>query len=710
MSGHDQPRMNHDLRRRAEELDQRCAPLSTEDIDNLPLAEIRWRFRELRLHQIELEMQNIQLRQTQETLESLQARYFDLYDMAPVGYCSLSEKGLILEANLKASDLLGMARGELVGKRFSRFIHPESNHIYYLLGKQLSAASGPHACELRLLQWDGTDFRAHLSATLAKDDNDQPVTLVTLIAMTRQKQPETVLQRQHALMARSETIARLGSWEWNAATDTVTWSDEMFRLLQLEPTDQPLSFANHSQLYHPADAERMKSAFDKAVINGTPYELEVNVLRKDGETRVCLARGQAETAENGEIRLFGSLQDITEYKQAEARQKQLQPQGIPKQKIESVGTLTGGITYDFNKILGAILDYAHIAIEAIPAECVAYEYIKKIMKAGRRGTDLANQILAFDRQAKNDPIPLLPGHIIKQAVELLHPSLPPTITISQSIAASNRLIFADPVHIHQVLMILCTNALHAMEQTGGILEISHEDHDPSMESLQDQPGVSPGRFVLISVGDTGLGIRPENVEKIFSPYSTTWEIGRRACMGLAIVHGIVSSYGGFIRCESEIGKKTVFRVFFPACEQPVPSGTEPVDPAPPPGNERILLIDDDEILADAGRKMLERLGYEVTVQTSSTTALTLFGNNPERFDAVITDQMMPDLTGMELAGQILRIRPGIPIILCTGFSTQVHEELARSVGIKEFATKPLSIKVIATLLRKVLDGSNGCLN
>jgi len=251
-------------------------------------------------------------------------------------------------------------------------------------------------------------------------------------------------------------------------------------------------------------------------------------------------------------------------------------------------------------------------------------------------------------------------------------------------------------------MNLCTNASHAMEQTGGTLGIILEDRELSRENLQYQPEVQPGTFVMVSVSDTGTGIEPEILDKIFDPYFTTKEVGKGTGMGLAIVHGIVASYGGFVTCESKRGKGTVFKIFFPAIEEQTVPEVKPMDMTPS-GTERILFIDDEVMLADLGKAMLERLGYDVTIKTSSLEALAIFQDQPERFDAVITDQTMSDLTGMDLARQILQIRPDIPIILCTGYSTLISEEQAKAQGVKGFAMKPLSKNEIAGLLRKVLD-------
>jgi len=400
-----------------------------------------------------------------------------------------------------------------------------------------------------------------------------------------------------------------------------------------------------------------------------------------------------------------SIRDITEHKRAEEEKKSLQTQLIQAQKMEAIGTLAGGIAHDFNNILGAILGYAEMARDASPAGSMATKDLDKVLEAGHRAATLVKQILSFSRQADTERIPLQAGHIAKEAIKLLRPVLPSTIAIRQRIETNCTPILADPTQVHQILMNLCTNAFHAMEQTGGTLEITLKDCELSAEELRQQPNVAPGRFAVLSIGDTGQGIAPEIRDKIFDPYFTTKEVGKGTGMGLAIIHGIISSYGGFVTCESEPGTGTVFRVFFPAIAQKI----SPVDThvaADLPGTERILLVDDEEILASLGRTMLERLGYAVTVRTSSQEALSTFANQPDRFDAVITDQTMPGMTGVELARRMLHIRPDLPIILCTGYSTLINEEQIKAEGIRGFAMKPLTKKELSTLLRQVLDDKN----
>jgi CheY-like chemotaxis protein len=331
--------------------------------------------------------------------------------------------------------------------------------------------------------------------------------------------------------------------------------------------------------------------------------------------------------------------------------------------------------------------------------------IDQVVKASIRAKDLVKQILAFSRQAESDRIPLQPAIIIKEALKLLRASLPTTIAIQHDIDQEAGPLFADPTQLHQIIVNLCTNAFHAMEEKGGVLTISLHNRILTAENLIHEPHVLPGRFVQLSIGDSGPGIAPEIQKKIFDPYFTTKEVGKGTGMGLAIVHGIVRSYNGFIACVSTLGEGTVFQVLLPIAEDH--SGNF-VASAPPDisqlGNERILLIDDEEILAEMGKTMLERLGYFVTVRRNSLEALDTFQSQPDQFDLVITDQTMPSMTGIDMARRMLQIRPGMPIILCTGYSSLISEDKAKSYGIKGFAMKPLSKKDIAQLIREVLDG------
>jgi len=373
------------------------------------------------------------------------------------------------------------------------------------------------------------------------------------------------------------------------------------------------------------------------------------------------------------------------------------------QKMEAIGTLAGGIAHDFNNILGVIIGRAELSQLDLSKNDPAYQNIIEVVKAGSRAKDLVKQILAFSRQAKQERRLIQPGIIIKEALKMLRSSLPSTIEIRQNIAAESGVILADPTQIHQILMNLCTNAYHAMEKTGGVLTVSLAaiEFDPSGTDRETE--LAPGKYLQLMVSDTGYGIESHIMERIFDPYFTTKKPGEGTGLGLAVVHGIVNSHGGSILVESEIGKGTTFRVLLPKSED-AGKTTEIEDYIPiPPGNERILFVDDEKDLADTTRMMLERLGYQVTVRTSSVEALELFRTQPGAFDLVITDLTMPIMTGADLAKELMRIRPDIPILLCTGFSELISEEKARHMGIKEFVMKPIVMRDMAEIIRKVID-------
>jgi CheY-like chemotaxis protein/anti-sigma regulatory factor (Ser/Thr protein kinase) len=344
-----------------------------------------------------------------------------------------------------------------------------------------------------------------------------------------------------------------------------------------------------------------------------------------------------------------------------------------------------------------------MAKDASPSDSTVAHDLDKVLQAGNRAADLVRQILAFSRQADTERVPLEPSSIVNEAIKLLRSTLPSTIAIKSQINGTKP-ILADPTQVHQILINLCTNAYHAMEQTGGLIDISLKDCELSREELLIRPDMHPGSFVELTIGDSGPGIAPEVRDKIFEPYFTTKETGKGTGLGLSIVHGIVKNYGGFIACESAPGKGAVFHVLFPAIRRESVPAIQTVE-AVQYGREHILFIDDEEILVEMGRAMLERLGYEVTVRTSSLEALTTFKNQPDRFDVVITDQTMPGMTGTDLARRMLQIRSDLPIILCTGYSSLIDEDKAKACGIRGFALKPMTKKDIATLLRQVLNSN-----
>jgi PAS domain S-box-containing protein len=401
---------------------------------------------------------------------------------------------------------------------------------------------------------------------------------------------------------------------------------------------------------------------------------------------------------------FAYAMDISDRQKADEDKERLEEHIRRSQKIEAIGTLAGGIAHDFNNLLGVMLGYADIAKDDTPPGSELAEDLDRILTAGYRARDLVHQILAFSRQTQTERIALQPQPIIKEAIKLLRAALPTSIAIRDTIDPDCGTIDADPTQLHQIVMNLCTNAFHAMEATGGVLNVELAPAVDVPEELAREPENQGKNFIRLTVSDTGPGIGPDIIDKIIDPFFTTKDPGKGTGMGLAIIYGIVHDYGGTVSVESRLGQGTTVHVYIPLGHRPqVTAETQQPDIAG--GEGHILFVDDEELLVQMGRTMLQRLGYTVTVRSSSIDALETFQNQPERFDLVLTDQTMPGMTGVDLSRRMLQIRPDIPIILCTGFSNLVDEETAKTLGIKEFAMKPLTRHALADLVTKALHRS-----
>ena len=373
------------------------------------------------------------------------------------------------------------------------------------------------------------------------------------------------------------------------------------------------------------------------------------------------------------------------------------------QKMEAIGTLAGGIAHDFNNILTVIIGYAEILLDGVSGDDSMRVDLEEVLKAGFRARGLVEQILTFSRQTEQERRPLQIAPIVKETLKLLRASIPKTVEIRENIAPESGMVLADPTQILQVLMNLCTNSAHAMRERGGRLEVGLMDVDLDYETVAQYPDLSPGPYSRLTVSDTGHGMDRTVKERIFDPFFTTKGPGEGTGLGLATVYGIVKSHRGEITVYSEPGKGTTFHVFLPKVEVELIPSTEPLVPLSQ-GKERILFVDDEEAVVQIGRKMLERLGYEVITSTDGSEALEIFRSQPEQFDLVITDQTMPNITGAELAQELMRIQPDIPVILCSGFSELMDQEKAKAIGIREFVMKPIITRDIGETIRKVLEG------
>ncbi|MCP3954730.1 MAG: response regulator [Desulfobacterales bacterium] len=398
----------------------------------------------------------------------------------------------------------------------------------------------------------------------------------------------------------------------------------------------------------------------------------------------------------------GRVTGIVENTRDSTSRKKLEEQLQQAQKMEAIGTLAGGIAHDFNNILGAIMGYTEMLAWDIPDSSSLQKKIQQILKASDRAKELVQQILSFSRQHNQERKPVQIQLIIKEALKLLKASLPSTIEIRQQIKTQRSTILANPTQIHQVLMNLCTNAHHAMRETGGVLTVELYIEEVGEDRAQ-QYNLSAGRYLVLAVKDTGHGMSVTTKERIFDPYFTTKKKGEGTGLGLSVIHGIIKTHGGAIVVESGVGKGAAFIIFFPMIEDKEDRKPQSVHQPLPTGKECILFVDDEPVLVEIGGQMLRHLGYRVECVADSVEALRLFQQSPDSFDLIITDMTMPKMTGDVLAHEILKVKPTIPIIMATGFSELMTEEKAKRAGIKDFLLKPLVIRDLAGTIRRVLD-------
>ncbi len=394
---------------------------------------------------------------------------------------------------------------------------------------------------------------------------------------------------------------------------------------------------------------------------------------------------------------------VVEARDITARKK-MENQLLQSQKMEAIGTLAGGIAHDFNNILFPIVGYTEMSINMLPEDSIPRKYLNEALKGSMRARDLVQQILTFSRQHEQELQLLKVRLVINEALKLIRASLPATIEIRQNITKNCGPIMADPTRIHQILMNLCTNAFHAMEESGGVLTVSLNEVKLKPEDLTNWD-IAPGQYLCLKVSDTGCGMNQAVKERIFDPYFTSKKEGKGTGLGLAMVHGIVKGYKGNILVETELGKGTDFYIYLPMADKLLTEPAALINKTLPRGHEHILIVDDEKLIVTMEQKILENLGYQVTARTSSIEALEIFRAQPQKFDMVITDLTMPDMTGKVLSKKLLEIRSNLPIILCTGFSKSMTEENVESLGIKGFLVKPIIINDLAMLIRKILDSA-----
>ncbi len=399
------------------------------------------------------------------------------------------------------------------------------------------------------------------------------------------------------------------------------------------------------------------------------------------------------------------VRDISQRKQAEDQLRKSKAQLQQAQKMEAIGTLAGGIAHDFNNILSGIFGFSQLAKNHIATPEKAKKDIDQIIKGAKKAGDLVQQILTYSRKSTNETQPFQMSVVIKEALKLLRSSIPTTIEIKENIVSTST-VMADPAKIHQVIMNLATNAYHSMQETGGRLTVGLID--TQMTGREDINGrkIVPGNYLRLEVSDTGPGMDPEILNKIFDPYFTTKGPGKGTGMGLAVVHGIVEEHKGHIQVGNKSGQGSVFQVYFPISEKPVPSILPEKTKELAGGSEQIMMIDDEESILEVTQMFLQQYGYRVTPFSGGAQALEVFKKDPYLFDLIITDMTMPGMTGEKLSVEMLKIRSNLPIILCSGYSEKISGPMAMALGIRKFMEKPLLMNDLARVIRDLLDDNN----
>ena len=618
----------------------------------------------------------------------------------------LSPDFAILEFNPAAEKLFGRTRDEVFGKNYLELFIPEDQRpaVGQEIVKVMSGIPtrdfendvfGNHGTRLTLL-WNADRMLDASGRSLG--------VLATAINITERKEAEIELRNAHALLrSLIDSVPDLIFFKDHESI--YLGCNKAFAEFAGRDAAEIIGKTDHD-LFSPELAGLFREKDRQMLASGETKRNEEWVDYPDGRhVLLDTLKTPYHTPDGTILGLIGVSRDVTERKKTEEEKEKLEAQLRQAQKLEAIGTLAGGIAHDFNNILFAILGNADIGEIEISRGHFPREELKEIKTAGIRARDLVKQILSFARKAKQERTALSTISIIKEVLKLLRSTLPTTIEIRQDLRDPEASIIADPTEIHQLFMNLCTNAGHAMMKKGGVLEVGQRIIDIDEDFAGNTPNLQPGPHLLLTISDTGEGMTPEIMEHIFEPFFTTKGKAEGTGMGLAVVHGIVTSLHGAIRVYSEIGLGTSFTIYLPLAGKGAnrdESGPEQ-DTLSTGRQEHLLLVDDDKAIAVMLEKMLTGLGYLVTSTTDSLEALAIFQAGPGKFDLVITDQTMPKMTGAELANEILKLRPGLPIILCTGFSQTVSSEKAKHIGIREYLTKPVMKKELAVVVRRLLD-------
>lgn len=644
----------------------------------------------------ELRRFTVEIRQSEE-------KYRGIVENALEGVYQSSLEGRFLSANPAMAHILGYASPQelitsITDIRHQFYVHPTDRDV---LLKAIMAERKAFGFEVQVYRKDGRIIWVAISARLRYDEAGAPDAIEGFLSdITSRKRAEEALSESRNYL--DEIINSFG--------DPLFVKDENHRWVLVNSALCTMMGHSREQLigksdydFFPKDQADVFWAKDAEVFaSGTENLNEELFTDCHGVTRTILTKKTLYTDKNGHKFIVGSIRDVTELKQQEEEKIRLVARLNQAQKMEAIGALAGGIAHDFNNILQPMLGYSEMLSLRLPADSPHRRYVERLQTAGLRAKELVSHILAFSRQSEHKVIPVRLQKILKEVVQLCRSTIPANIEIITDLQRDCPSVTVDPSQVHQVAMNLIVNAFHAVEAMGGKIIVGVREETLSPEDVGNL-SLKPGRHLALTITDTGCGIPPEVKDRIFEPYFTTKEQGKGTGLGLAVVHGIVKEWQGDIAIASVVGRGTTMTVYLPLPAQSGEIETIEAKPIYPGGDERILLVDDEEMIVELATLILKELGYQVTSRVKSRQALELFAADPQAFDLVITDMMMPEMAGDQLARELLTIRPTLPIIMCSGFSERIGQEQALSIGIKEFLMKPITVAEMSLKVRKVLD-------
>ncbi len=627
-------------------------------------------------------------------LTESERRFRMLFEQNPLGYLSLNSAGYVAEANEAASKMFKLSRETLIGRHIGALAAPSSEDA--LASMMAELRRNGHLCgqvEMELIRSGEGAFTASISGNVGVDSHElftQTHLIIADISSNKKADSERKLLAT-AVDQAAEGVLIIGvkgnilyanpSFEKISGAGRGSLIGRDFVELLSNPPEGALFYAKLAQAIA-ASGQPWSGRLRGARLDGSAYEMEL----------VVSAVKDSDGAISNHVAV---CQDITSKLRMERELRQ-------SQKMQAIGTLAGGIAHDFNNILMAMMGYTEMAIETLGENQRAKVFLNQVLTSSRRAKDLIKQILTFSRQTERSLRPLQAGLVVKEALKLLRSTLPSTIKMKSSIK-SHGLCLADLTELHQVVMNLCTNAAYAMNEKGGVLEVSMEDRAlDRAKASAISPELKAGKYIVLSVADTGAGIPHDIMERIFEPFFTTKPAGEGTGMGLSVVHGIIKELGGHVEVESILGKGSVFRVFVPLVDGVGEDAEEPNAQKLLGEGQVVLCVDDEPAIVELIASMLRTLNYKPVVANSSAEALALVAKDAAAFDAVITDHTMPDMTGLILSREILKLRHDLPVLLCTGFNGAMLKGEYADSGVRDVLFKPVGISDLGLALRKYL--------